>query len=585
MHPLVQFPRYFSRQLAHLSLLFALCLGLSCTANVPPRAGSTSRNTDPNVGVNPTPTTPMQVGPSPGNTAPTGSVPVGANGMPLVPPEPGPAALRRLTNQEYRNTIQDLLKLPAPPTDPLIPETQSNGYNNFAAALTVPPTLLEQYQTLATRLAKDADIASLAPCVPPASESDCARSFVQTFGASAFRRPLTSAEVDKSLALYALGQMGATYADGIRHVLETMLYSPHLLYRFELGTPLADTRHALTPYEVASELSYLFTASPPDAELVAAAASDALATSAQLEAQARRLLGQARAHQQLRGLLTQWFELPRLPDLTKDPVLYPTFTSSLVASMANESNAFIDSVMWEGDARLSTLLTAPYSFANAELANLYGMPDPGTGADLSRVKLDPRERAGLLTQASVLAAHSKPGDSAPIKRGKFVRTVLLCQPLAPPLPSVIKITVPPPDPTLTTRERFAAHSANPTCAGCHSLIDGVGFGLENFDAIGQFRTSENNKPVDAGGMLTGTDVNGAFSGGVELATKLSTSAQVATCAGLQTYRWMFGRMESPGEPELVQALVGQLGQGQVDLRELLVALTKTDSFLVRTFTP
>ncbi len=504
--------------------------------------------------------------------------------MPLTAATPGPTALRRLTNTEYRNTLQDLLKLSTPPSDPLVPETRSERYNNFSAALTVAPTLLEQYQTIATRVAAEANVPSLAPCTPPAAESDCARGFVQSFGAQAFRRPLTADEINEYLALYTLGASGATYADGIRHALETMLYSPQLLYRFELGTPMAGDRRALNSYEIAAEISYLFAAAPPDAELTAAASANALSTPAQIEVHARRLLAQPRARAQLRSLLTQWLELPKLTDLTKDPVLYPTYTPSVRSAMGAESDTFIDSVLWDGDAKLSTLFTAPFSFVNAELASLYGMPDPGSGAALSRQTLNSTERMGFLTQASVLASHAKPGDSAPIRRGKFVREQLLCQALIPP-PPTLKVTVPPPDPTLTTRERFARHSSDPLCAGCHALIDGVGFGLEGYDAIGHFRTEENGRPVDVAGNLTGTDVDGPYSGGVELATKLSTSSIAAGCVGLQAYRWTFGRLEQQGESEMVKSIVAQLGQGQLDVRDLVVSLAKTDSFFVRTQLP
>ena len=573
-----------------LALPAFLALCLSCTANLnsgaPPHKGASPAATSPGAT---TPDGSPLVPPGSVSSNPSGvpTVPgpgVGPNGLPLVPATPGPTVLRRLTNAEYRNTVQDLLKLSAPPSDPLVPETRSEGYNNFSSALTVAPTLLEQYQTIAVRVAKEADIASLAPCSPPAVEGECASTFVQTFGAQAFRRPLTASESSEYLALYTLGANGATYADGIRHALETMLYSPQILYRFELGTPMTGDRRALTPYEIATEVSYLFAGGPPDTELTAAAAANALATPAQIEAHARRLLAQPRARVQLRSLLTQWLELPKLTDLTKDPVLYPTYSRSLRSAMGAESDTFIDSVLWDGDAKLATLFTAPFSFVNTELATLYGMPDPGNGAALSRQTLNSKERMGFLTQASVLASHAKPGDSAPIRRGKFVREQLLCQSLIPP-PPTLKVTVPPPDPTLTTRERFARHSSDPMCAGCHALIDGVGFGLEGYDAIGHFRTEENGRPVDSAGNLTGTDVDGPFSGGVELASKLSTSGIAANCAGLQAYRWTFGRLEGQGEQEVVKSIVAQLGQGQLDVRELVVSLAKTDSFFVRTQLP
>jgi hypothetical protein len=540
--------------------------------------------------------------PSPGDTGagPGGSPSPGASGVPAppmdfldppsvggVPADAAPTALRRLTNDEYRNTIADLLGLPSPPAGALQPEPLSLGFKNSAAVLTVSSTLAQQYEDLvASAIAQvsPAQLATLAPCATPGAEATCASNFIRSFGQLAFRRPLTAAEEQAYSRIYDAGRDGGTYDEGIRLVLHALLASPKLVYRSELGVPTADGRRLLTSHEIASALAYMFTARPPDAVLRSAADSNQLATLEQVEAQARRLLKSEQAREPLRQFIFGWFGLGNIGNLAKDPEIYPTFTDELRSAMVAEANQYIDSVLWERDATARTLLTSPSSFVNTSLASLYGVPDPGQGATLVPTTLDAAERSGLLTSAAVMAVHSKRGDSFPIARGKFVRKGLLCQALPDP-PEGVLIVTPPPDPSLTTRERFALHSESPACATCHALIDPLGFGLENYDAIGQFRTAENGKPVDAAGMLTGTpDVDGAFSGGPELAAKLAASSVTAECVGVQATRWAFGRAESESDRQVARH-IAQLLSGNVDIPELLVMLTKTQNFFIRTARP
>lgn len=558
----------------------ALCMG-ACTGSIVPGRGE-NRGSSAGSGAEP--------GNASGQGGPGGGLPggpgvPGTSGAPLSGGAPGPTALRRLTNEEYRNTIADLLGLAGPPADVLQPETRSNGYDNFGAALTVSATLAGQYEDLAGKLAAQIDATKAAPCAAGAAEATCVSSFVRSFGKRAFRRPLTMAEEKAYGAIFEAGKAGATYADGIRALVEAFLASPKLLYRTELGSGAPGTRRLLGPYEIASELSYLFTGTMPDAELFAAADGNALGTPAQVEAQARRLLKSPRARAPLRRFLVQWMGIADLDQVSKDPAVFPQFTPALRAAMRAESERFIDAVVWERGGALSALLTSPSTFVSTDLAKLYGVADPGKGATLAPVDLNPAQRAGILTHASVLAVHSKPSDSFPIARGKFIRKQLLCQALPPPPPGA-NIVVPPPSPNLTTRERFAQHSQNPTCAGCHRLIDPLGFGLESYDAIGAYRTTENGRPVDAAGTITGTpDADGPYSGGVELARKLASSVTSGECAAIQAMRFGFGRLESDSDRAVAATLASLLGGGRMDLRELMVGLTRTESFFLRTAQP
>ncbi len=408
---------------------------------------------------------------------------------------PGPTALRRLTDDEYRTTVQDLLGLAAPPADPLLPDTRTLGYSNFSSALTVSAVLGSQYATMAARLAGEAAISTLAPCAAPAVESDCANTFINGFGKQVHRRPLTSTEQQGYRGVYDLTRTTDTYDAGIRRVLEAMLQSPALLYRMEYGAGTAE--RALSPYEVASELSYLFIGSKPDPELMQAADANALSTPAQVEAQARRLLASPRAHANVVKFLEQWFLVSDSTALLKDASLFPDFASTQRVAMDASTTRFVDSAMWEGDGSVKTLLSSPFAFVNSSLAPVYGVADPGMGDTLVKTDVSSVHRAGMLTSPLLLALQAKDNETAPIRRGKFVLTRMFCQSLPPPPPNV-KIVLPAPDPNLTTRERFTAHSANP-CATCHSVMDPIGFGLEEYDAIGAHRTVENGRPVDSGG--------------------------------------------------------------------------------------
>lgn len=588
--------------------LFVALGGSACTGTIEadhaaipgePGSGSTARRPNGSAGpagspgsagaVNSDPTGGIGMGPV--GSTPGGGNPPGGPGVVGTEPSlpgavvvPGPTALRLLTNQEYRNTIQDLLLLGAAPTDTLQPETRSNGYDNFSGVLTASATLVGQYDELVTRAVAQLDVTKFAPCAAAASEVACAVTFVKTFGKRAFRRPLTVVEEQQYKTIFDVGRTGGAYADGIKLLVDALLASPKLLYRTELGTPGPTPRRVLTPYEIASQLSYLLVASPPDAALMAAADASMLSP-AQVETHARRLLQTPRARMNIRKFIMMWFGLGDISKLSKDPTTFPEFSDGLRAAIISETEQFIDAVLWDRDGTLSTLLTSPSSFINADLSKLYAVKNPVKGAALVKLDLDNTQRAGLLTHASVLATHSKANDSFPIARGKFVRKGLMCQALPPPPPG-LSIVDPPPDPKRTTRERFAQHSVSPACAGCHTLIDPLGFGLETYDALGKFRESENGKPVDSAGMLTGTpDADGPYKGGVELAKKLASSSTTAGCAAIQATRWAFGRMESESDRMIAQAIADRLGKGNMNLRDLVIGITKTESFYVRTVQP
>ncbi|HLM72895.1 MAG TPA: DUF1588 domain-containing protein, partial [Polyangiaceae bacterium] len=299
----------------------------------------------------------------------------------------------------------------------------------------------------------------------------------------------------------------------------------------------------------------------------------------QISDQARRMLEDPKARQTSIDFHQQWLDYDRIASATKDPALFPSWTPALREAMREETERFIDAVIFEDNGDIGALLTAPYTYLSPELAAFYGVTAP-TGPGFERVELDPTERAGLLTMGSLLTLNAHSNQTSPVHRGKLVREAFLCDIMPMPPPDAM-ITVPTPDPNSTARERFAEHSKNAACKGCHELMDPIGFGFENYDPVGRFRTEENGAPVDATGSLVESDINGDFDGAVELAHKLTGSEDVRACYATQWFRYASGRGETHADDCSMVALRERFKATGGNIKELLVALTQTDAFLYR----
>jgi hypothetical protein len=519
----------------------------------------------------------------------------GAPGAAPVPPAAGPCAtseaffspLRRLTRQEYNRTIRDLLGDDSAPADRFPADEVSGGFGNNAAVLGVSPLLAEKYQEAAEALAARAvqDLGALVGCDPVRTgEEACARAFVERFGARAYRRPLTPTERDRLLAVFAVGRTGGSFGEGIEVTLRAILQAPAFIYRAEHGRPArpGEKLVGLTGHEVATRLSYFLWGTMPDARLFEAAARDALATPAQVAAQARQMLADPRARPAVVEFHRQWLGLAALDHLSKDREAYPEFDAPLAAAMAAETAAFVEDVVFGGAGTLGALLTSTRGFVSPALARLYGVSG---GDGRQPVTLPASERAGLLTQAGLLSVHALPDQSSPVHRGKMIREQILCDQM-PPQPPNLMVSPPEVDPRRPTRERFAQHAEDPACSGCHRLMDPIGFGFEAYDGIGRFRTSDGGRAVDASGELVDTeDADGPFRGARELADRLAGSRDVRDCAATQWYRFAFGRLEGPGDECSLRGLRAAFDAAGGDVRELLVALTTTEAFLHRPALP
>jgi hypothetical protein len=300
------------------------------------------------------------------------------------------------------------------------------------------------------------------------------------------------------------------------------------------------------------------------------------------------MLGDPRARAALAEFYGQWIGTSRLDITSKNTSLFPAFSDAVRADMMKELPAFLDYVLFQSDHKLATLLTSPVAFVSGATAPIYGVTAPA-GGGLGQVSLpDSQARAGVLTLASFLSVQSHPDQTSPVLRGKFVRARLLCQPPPPP-PDNVDISPPEIAEGATARERFSAHfNSSNGCSGCHQLMDPIGFAFENFDAIGQYRTTENGRPIDASGeVIGGTDpsLGGAFVGVRELADKLAGSKQVRDCLATQWFRFGAGRTETTLDACSIATMQEAFAKSNGDLAELAVSITQTDAFWNRGVLP
>jgi hypothetical protein len=501
--------------------------------------------------------------------------------------------LRRLTRTEYTNTVRDLLNVDVAAAADLPADEVTNGFDNNASILTVSSLHAEKYVLVSEALAKLAvqNLNTLTGGCDSAAKGEdaCALAFAKSFGRRAFRRPTTAEDERQLIAAYTAGRTGGSYAEGIEVMVRAALQSPNFLYRLEL-TPATDPaakRIPLSQFELASRLSYLAWGSGPDDALLDAAAKGELASKEQVAAKARALLSAPKARAAIGNFFEQWTSTRRLAITTKNTSTFPAFSNELRDAMVKELPAFVNDVLWNGDGRLSTLLTAPVAFVSGPLAQLYGISPPPASSDGTPVKVSlpgSQQRAGLLTQAGFLSVQGHPDQTSPVLRGKFVRAMLLCQPPPPP-PADVDISLPTVAEGATARLRFGAHeSAGASCAGCHKLMDPIGLTFEHFDAIGQYREQDNGQAIDVSGEVIGgsdASLNGAFNGPAELAGKLASSSQVRACMATQWFRFAAGRTEANGDACSLASMQTAFDAASGNVLELIVATTQTDAFWYR----
>ncbi len=502
-------------------------------------------------------------------------------------PSVGLSPLRRLSRRQYVNSVRDLLDVELDAS--ILPEDEhSDAIGPFASNVIAPVSAVgvRDYMdaaeavvglVMASEPSPLSTPGTLLPCDPAAvDEQQCASEFIAAFGRRVFRRPLTAEEADEYEQIFTAASSEYGFADGIGLVIETMLQAPQFLYLVEFGGSDDEPVIALTNHEVATRLSYFLWATTPDEALLTAADEGLLVSSAELRAQAERMLESERARESIASFHAQWLGVKDIDRTSKGPEIYPEFDTALAGMMADETSRFVDYVVRSGDARLTTLLTATFSFVEPRLAELYGIDTSTMGED-GRVEFPAGTRAGLLTQASFLAMHAHPNQGSLVKRGVVIRENVLCNALDPP-PNDVDTTPPALDPDIPTRERFDQHRDSPSCNGCHALIDPIGYGLLSYDGIGRRMTSDGGMPIDDSGNVAGI---GTFVGPAELAQLLADSTQVRNCVVDQWLTFAVGQPLGEADACTVDAVRHAFAASDGNVRQLLLDIVTADSFRYR----
>lgn len=524
---------------------------------------------------------------------PTAGDPTEGNGDPTEGPapaefDPAPARLRLLLGRQYKNSVAYLLGegpagLAAPPADSAL-----NGFESIGAAqLALGDSAIDAYEKSARKVAAagvqdKAKLAAYHACVPTGPEdTNCLREFVTNFGRVAWRRSLTPAEVERYTAVAETGALDfGSFDSGLEYAIAGLLQSPYFLYQVEVGEadPSDPNERVLTPVELATRMSFFLLDSTPTREILDLAESGGLTTEDEIRAVAEAMVDSPGAHGALGSFFAEILRLRTLESLAKSPEAYPSWSPELGAAMRQETLMLIDDIAFTRDADFREYLDAPYTFANGPLAALYGLvTDPAQIGDAWQ-KFDlPAEskRGGILGQGAFLASYAHVSSTSPTLRGKFVREVLMCQGMPPPPPDAVT-ELPEGAEYKTMRERLQAHLFNPSCAGCHTLMDGVGLGLENFDGIGVFRLAENGVTLDTSGSLEGI---GEFDGARTLGGLLRGSPEVTSCLVRNIFRHATGHLELPTEKPALDLLDLAFEESGYRIKDLLVEVVSSPAFL------
>ncbi|MFO0677378.1 MAG: DUF1592 domain-containing protein [Polyangiaceae bacterium] len=539
-------------------------------------------------------------------TAPDVPVPTTAvaNAVPVV----GETMVRRLNRREFDRTLSDLLgadviaSLPSAPSANLPADAWVDGFDTNASALKVNPQFVEQVM-LAADAVSDAFPTSRSGCTESVDEDACIGRFVVRFGGRAWRRPLTDDERVELQAFWRERRDEEGFDGSVRALVARFVQSPYFLYRVEVPVPDASpralanrssratgtvpsaeperppTRLVVDSFAMASRLSYLLWQSMPDDALFARAERDELRDPAVVRDEAERMMKDARARETLGRFHAEWLGTDGLDTTDKVASTYPEF-ASLRAALKRESELFVDGIVIDGPGDLASLFTSTTVWVNAATAPLYGLE--ASDATFVRAELDGTKRAGVLTRVPHLARLGKADRSAPILRGVFLRDRVLCQPFDPPPPNATDIPKDSAGAT-TTRELFASLTSGEKCQTCHKDINALGFGFENYDAVGRWRTAENDRPVDATGTLDLGDLQGAYDGAVELSSRLATSERVRACFTKQWFRFGYGRSETSGDGDALHDLEARFAASGHRIPDLVVALTQSPLFFAPSF--
>jgi hypothetical protein len=540
------------------ALIFALALGSACYRGTD-GSGASGSDTDGTA-----------TGGSEGESETDDTAPPPADGG------VGIVGMRRLSRAELDNTLRDLVGDDTRPASSGLPEDVIDPFDNDYTKQSVTTVLVEGIETLAIdvsqRLLEDTARRDMVVGCQPAGPDDaaCMESFVGTFGRRALRRPLSAEEVEDWTGLamtYAADR--SDFYEGVDVVVRLLLQHPQFVYRVELGTPTEeDGVFRLDGFEVATRLSYFVWGSMPSDELLDLAEDGALETTDDVRAATQMLLEDDRARDRIDRFHAMWlgyYELPHSPEMT--------------TAMREETRALLEDVIFDDPRSYLDVFRADGTYVNDTLAQHYGLPAPGS-TEPTWVPYGDSGRRGLLSHGSFLSVAAKFGDTSPTQRGLLVRKRLLCETIPPPPPDV-DVDNPPTSPDSECKvDRYAAHRENGACRACHELIDPIGFGLEQFDHLGQFREAEVEHPecaITGEGAIDGQ----TFSGPAGLADYVIDNELLDTCLVTQVYRFAMGHDAGDEDMRYLDDLQAAFRENGYAFDQLVLSLVSDDAFLYR----
>ncbi len=501
--------------------------------------------------------------------------------------EGGPPQMRRLTEDQYRQSIADIFGHDIVVGGRFEPELRMNGLLAVGTnEVTITRTGFEQYDTMARAIAAQVldteQRGTSVPCTPKSiSEPDtaCATQFITEIGRKILRRPVSDNILQNKLEMATAATRNTKdFYAGLEYALAGLLVSPEFLFRVDVAVPdVAKPSHSqLDAYSKATRLSFLLWNTTPDDELLDAAESGALDTHDGLTRQVDRLLTSPRIEDGVRTFFSDFLGFEAFDLLEKDPLIYPAFNNRMLVDAKEQTLKVIVDLLVNQHGDYRDLFTTRRTFMTRTLGVAYDLPvRPEQGWEIQEFpEGDPR--AGILTHLSFTALYSHPGRSSATLRGKAVREQLLCQPVPPP-PNDVNFTIvqETDNPNYrTARERLTAHRENPVCAGCHKIVDPIGLALEKFDGLGQLRTRENGAAIDVSGELDGID----FEDAAGLGQALHDNPKTATCLVNSLYRYAAGRVAQPNEEEWLAYLDDQFARDGYRILDLLRRIAVSDAF-------
>lgn len=500
----------------------------------------------------------------------------------LIPRNPGRVVLHRLSRAEYNNTVRDLFGIQSRPADSFPADGGGGGgFDNNADTLFVPPILMERYLGAASQILDETRRERLFFVRPGkgATKRAAAQKILATFAMRGFRRPVESMELARLMRLYdSAAQRGEAFENNVKFALKAVLVSPNFLFRVEADRGSVEA-YPISDYELASRLSYFLWSSMPDDELFRLAGQKRLRSPGVLEAQVRRMLQSPKARALSEDFAGQWLRVRDLytaaqPDRGK----FPIYTPALRDAMFQETIDFFASLI-KDDSSLLRLIDADYTYLNEELAKHYGI-EGVTGKEMRRVRLADGRRGGILTMGSILTLTSYPQRTSPVLRGKWVLSEVLGTPPPPPPPVVPALsTNDAPEAGLTFRQRLEKHRSRPECASCHARMDPIGFGLENFDAVGRWRTEVGGAKVDSSGIMTTGE---KFDGPVELKKlMLARKDEFVRNATEKLLAYALGRGLEPYDQPAVRKITAAVAKNDYHISTLIVEIVKSYPFQYR----